>query len=331
MDKTLRSNAFQRYKSHKLASWMLAIFCCLILAGLTILCFVDSLLLIVILPLAILPFLFAFYMMHLGLSYNKDLSFSGFVKFFTLFFKKPFNSSFNFWFSLFKYLIASLILEAVFGLVAYIVCSSINPTSFYQMIETFMEIMMSLEPVTDLKAAFGDNYSMYLTFINVSSIPATAIGFIYFVYNIVFYSGSIYFRASYRNISGKFLNLVYRHTIKNVAPSYKKDFFSLEWPLFLLMCIGSIVGGTVPLLFTSNSELIMLSARVGGLLFMVFYLPFHFPNMEALYKKYEDSFRYGVNDVTQSMVKDFQEKMHQAGLHEENPSDIEVEDEDKKT
>lgn len=331
MDKTLRSKAFDSYKRHKLASWMLAIFCGLILAGLVILCSVETLLLIFVIPIILLPFLFSCYMMHLGFSYNKDLTFQGFARFFTLFFKKPFNSSFNFWLSFFKYLIASLVLEALFGLISYIVCSSINPTSFNEMLNTFINIMMSVEPVTDLKTAFGDNYSMYLIFMNVSSIPTSIISFIYFVYNISFYSGSIYFRAAYKNVGGKFLNYVYRYTTKTIAKEYKKDFFMLEWPLFVLICVGSILGATIPLLFTSNTAFITLCGTASGILLATIYLPFHFPNMECLYKKYEDSFKLGLTNVTQSMINDFQRKMRETGMHAEEPTESKDEDEDKKT
>lgn len=331
MDKTLRSRAFDSYKNHKLASWMLAVFCGLILAGLIILCSAETILLFFVVPIILLPFLFSCYMMHLGFSYNKELSLSGFTRFFTLFFRKPFNSSFNFWFSFFKFLICSIVLEALFGLISYIVCSSINPTSFNEMLNTFFNIMTSVEAVTDLKTAFGDNYSMYLIFINVSSIPTSIISFIYFVYNIVFYSGSIYFRAAYKNVGGKFLNYVYRYTTKTIAKDYKKDFLMLEWPLFVLICVGSIIGATVPLLFTANTAFITLCGTAGGILLATFYLPFHFPNMESLYKKYEDSFKYGISSVTQNMINNFQMKMRETGMDVENPSEVKEEDEDKKT
>ena len=178
--KDLARKSYESYKSHKLTSWILGLFCGLVLTGLVILCMIDTLLLIIIVPFVLLPFLFACHMLHLSLAYEQTLTLSSFGRFFTMYFRHPFRGVFNFFQSLLRYVIASLICEAVFGLVSYIVCVSIDQSSFYQMINTFMELMMSSEGVSDLKVALGDNYSMYLIFMNVSTIPASIVSFIYF-------------------------------------------------------------------------------------------------------------------------------------------------------
>lgn len=306
MAKELFKKSIESYKKHPLTSWILAIFCGLVLSGLVILCMLDTLLLIVVVPFILLPFLFACYMLHLGLGYDSTLTLTNFFKFFGMFFKRPFNGSFNFFRSLLKYLIASLICEALFGLVAYIVCVSINEAMFYQMFNTFMELVLSSEGIVDLQLALGDSYTMYLIFMNVSTIPASIVAFIYFVYNIVFYSGTIYLRASLRKLNGRFIDMVFKYTHKEIAKTYKKDFIALEWPLFVLLVVGAIVGSLIPLLFTSDTMIITLSGVAGGLLLMTFYLPFHFSNMETLYSKYEDSFKYGITSLTEKLMNDFQ-------------------------
>lgn len=318
--KDLARKSYESYKSHKLTSWILGLFCGLVLTGLVILCMIDTLLLIIIVPFVLLPFLFACHMLHLSLSYEQTLTLSSFGRFFTMYFRHPFRGVFNFFQSLLRYVIASLICEAVFGLVSYIVCVSIDQSSFYQMINTFMELMMSSEGVSDLKVALGDNYSMYLIFMNVSTIPASIVSFIYFVYTIDFNANMIYLRAALKNLHPKFVNLIFKHTYKEVAPSFKKDFISLEWPLFLLMVVGASIGGVLPLLFTSDTVILTLSGVAGGLLLGSFYLPFHFANLETLYKKYEDSYKFSATTLTEKIMKDFASKF---GKQDEEQGDNE--------
>jgi hypothetical protein len=282
---------------------------------------------LVLLPFVILPFFFACYMLHLGLSYGSELTFGGLTRFFLLYFKRPFNGCFSAIKAIIRYIIASLLFEVLFGFVAYLICVSINSGSFYAMIETLMEVVTSIEePVVDVKDALGENYWMYTLFMDISTIPTAIASFIYFVYAIVFSSGSIYLRAKFRNINGRFLTMVYKFTTKNVARKYKRDFFSLEWPLFLLMIIGGGLGAYLPILIYGSSALSVIFGIAGSLILSMFYLPFHFANMEVLFNKYEESFKIGINEITQSMINNFQKQFDDA---QKFASEVEQEEEDE--
>lgn len=325
--KKLFSKSLSIYKSHPLVSWILAIFCGLVISGLTVLCVIDTIMVLFLLPFVILPFFFACYMLHLGLSYGNELTIGGFSRFFLLYFKKPFNGCFSAIKALIRYLIASLLFEVLFGLIAYIICVSIDSGSFYAMIEAFMEVMTSIEePAADIKVVLGENYWMYNLFMDISTIPTAIASFIYFVYVIFYNSGSIYLRAKFRNINGRFLAMVFKFTTKNVAKTYKKDFFSIEWPLFLLMVIGGGLGAYLPILIYGNSALSIIFGIAGSLILSMFYLPFHFANMEVLFNKYEDSFKTGINEITQSMINNFQKQFTDA---QKFASEVEQEEEDE--
>ena len=305
IDKTLRRESYNEYKKHRLSSWFLSFFLVAVVTLLIVLSSTFSGIILIVAPLLIFPMVFAAYLSHLGFSHDLDLTFGGFFKFFVTFFKNPNNGTFRYWISVLKYLICTLILEALFCFVGCIVCASLDIDIFKQMIETYLEVSQTSILIENTAEVFGDSYNMFVLFNKIVTIPTTLISGLFIFYLLLLNSLSVYLRLKIKQSNNQFINLVFKHALKKDNHVIRNNFINLEWPIFILFIIGATIGAVVSLFLTSNIDFIILNGFVLGSLSTFFFLPFHFANMEVLYKRYETHFLNSVSEVTVSLFSKF--------------------------
>jgi hypothetical protein len=93
--------------------------------------------------------------------------------------------------------------------------------------------------------------------------------------------------------STSLIRLAINNTFLKIKKAYYRDWFSLNWPIIALSLLGATTGILLTILLFKNVAYLGASICVGSVLFVMFFLPFYFSNMEVLYHRYEASFKEG--------------------------------------
>ena len=93
--KQARNKALEKYHSHKLNSWILGLTCGLFSSAIVALNFIFPYLSILLVPTVVFPFTFACFLSNESYNSGVDLTIGSFFRYFTLYYRSPFNTSFN--------------------------------------------------------------------------------------------------------------------------------------------------------------------------------------------------------------------------------------------
>lgn len=278
--KETRSKAFEIYKKHRMNSWILSIICCLFISAVLLFGILSEIFYIILVPFVILPFLFACFVSHVGLSRKDELSARELFGYYGLYYNTPFFRSF----SIIRSLLKALLVELIVSGVVLGVCFAI-----YSRSETFtVTINEILEQWTNnaitnesLQQLLDANDSEVGNYINLTTSISFLFGAFAFILFSLRESITIYIRLNIRNIP--LAHQIARTAIKGNSKKFNKLFFGLNWP-FLLIVIAGMVGGVILSIkvFNTyiNSGVIALSVSV---MLSSTFLPFFFANNEATF------------------------------------------------
>ena len=339
----IRKSASDIYKSTTLESWIIGLLSGFLVSGLIGLGFVSIVLTLIAIPLVCLPIIFAAHLSHYGVRFGREITFSSFLKQYALYFKRPFSSSFSFFPSFLKALITFFIAQTIFATIGYYITSSINPLladSLNQFLEAYNNsIEMSMDAFDELLLA---NNGALLLFVTISEIPAFTLAFMVFAYFASRSSVGIFIRLNTPSNNAQFLRVVQADTTRRNRGAMLKDYWSLNWPLFVLMLLGSAGGGVGFYFINNEPELCLAAALTGGALLSTFYLPIYLNNMEAIYEKYREQFNTSVKNISrmimtsiESNIQDsidemekLKKQLEEDGLIKDNPDEEKEKDPD---
>ena len=319
MDKELKLKAKQIHEQSKVKSlltgYSFGALCILFFMFLLL----DSLIGFLLIVLLLFPLYFAFTLIHLSFSYENNLNLSSIIQYFKMYFRRPNNGVFEIFLNLLKAIGVSILLSIVSSLIGLLICSFINDGAIQRAMETVMNLTMSGQEF-DLVLALGDDYEIFYLFELISTLPPALLSSIYFIYKINRASLAIYFRLSYPKSDPMYLKQVFTYTNKKYKKEIGKDYWSLNWPLYLLLTIGVGAGAFIGLQIHNNFDFASSFALITGSLLMLPYLPYYFSNKEALYSKYEQIFVTCSLEVTNSFLKNLQSRIE---LNEEEKRALE--------
>ena len=206
--------------------------------------------------------------------------------------------------------------------------------TFYSLIEDSSFNMNDLNNVLTMNNYVLLNYACIVLF------PSIYAAIIFFIYKITRYAITIYLRSSLGEVNNRFVSYVFRNVTHNNMKKTLRSYFSLHWPLFVLLIIG-LVGGTVGGFFIRQDVLfVMTFAIVSASLLVTFYLPFYFSNQEALFTYFDNDFQKGIINITNKLLVDIQKNIDLSNEEKEelekkisslnNPLDDEENKDDKK-
>ena len=115
--------------------------------------------------------------------------------------------------------------------------------------------------------------------------------------------------------------MIHNQVFKNVGRQIRKDYFSLNWPFIPLYVIFSLgVGFVVAYYINLDSAWVSSLGVASGLLSLMFFFPFFFGNMEAIYQKYEMEYKRATIEVTQKLYESIRQRID---LNEEEKKTLE--------
>ena len=278
----VRKVALSKYKAHKLNSWIIAIICGLFLAALTLLGLISEVLIILLVPFLILPFLFSCILSHAALSEKDELTASNMFGFYRLFYRPPFFNSFSAIRSFFKALLAEIVLGFVATGIIFAIFSARSDTfivTLNQVIESLSDMSVSEETYMAALDANGGELGHFMDLTNGVNFLIFGFAFILFVLKEAI---TIYIRVVTKNVP--LAHQIARYSIKENTKKYYKNFFGLNWPLFVIILIGMIGGCFLSILVFNNYSICGAVGLAMGIALSSIFLPFYFSNMEATFE-----------------------------------------------
>ena len=321
MKESLRVASFERFKTNISSYIAVGIMCGLFLILAATLSFVDVGLFVLMIPIIVLPILFASHIACYYLEAQQPITMGALFRYYAGFYQPQFRSSFRgiraflislaFYFGgmILSYIIFYAIYQSVYGLTF--------SDAFSNLVKAYMSEDMSYE---DLINILNENDGLLLTFFTyVSSLPLP-LAILWFIYSISSSSISIYYRSNIRAVSNSLIRLALNNTFLKIKKAYLKDWFSLNWPILALSFVGAIVGACVSILLIKDVTYLGAFICLGSVLFIVFFLPFYFSNMEVIYHRYEAYFKEGNKAAIEMIIARIQSNIE---LSEEERHNLE--------
>ena len=318
---SLRVVSFNRFKKNISSYLAVGIMCGLFLILVASLNFIDPLVSIVCIPIIVLPVLFASHISCYFLEAKQRITIGAFGRYFVGFFRGQFRGSFRGIVAFFKSLGIYIVALIVAYFVLYYVFANHYGDLFIASFNDLIEVYSASDTTyDDLFNVLYANDGMLLTFINyVASfpIPLTLSSFIYF---ISVSSISIYYRTNVNGVTGSLIRIGVNKTYSRYGLKIQGDWFKLNWPMIVLSLLGSIGGIILTIFLIKNVEFMFPVSVIGSVILLVFFLPFYFANMEAIYLKYEEGFKRGNNEAIQEVLTRIQTSID---LSEEEKRELE--------
>ena len=317
MDKKLRVLVKENRRKYRLPSILVGVAFSFSLILTIFIALFNPLISFILVPLLLLPTMFALILLHLGLTYGRDITLKDFAFHFKKYFKSPNSTSFDFFKTVAKSFIFYIIFSFIFTFVAYFVCSYIDKENTMKALEIYYNFLMN-DLDGDLIIQLGDSYEMFHLFEMIINIPAITLTNLYIFYKFTLDFLSVYLRLSYPLAHSNFLNAVFKLTFSKHKKNILKDFFSLNWLYFLLILVGYIAGITFALHLSNSITWVCYVSSIFAIIFSSFYASNIFMNMEAIYQKYENSFNVASVFVTNAYLKRIQNTVELENEEAEN-------------
>ena len=307
MKESLRVASFSRFKSNISSYVAVGIMCGLFLILAATLSFIDVALFVLMIPFIILPIMFASHIACYYLEAQQPITMAALFRYYAGFYQPQFRSSFRgiraFLISLAFYFGGMVLSYVIFYSIFQSVYGATFIESFSNLVKTYMYEEMSYE---DLISVLNENDGLLLTFFTyVSSMPLP-FAILWFIYSISSSSISIYYRSNIRAVSNSLIRLALNNTFLKIKKAYLKDWFSLNWPILALSFLGAVLGAILSIFVFKNITYLGAFICLGSVLFIVFFLPFYFSNMEVIYHRYEAYFRDGNKAAIEMIISRIQ-------------------------
>ena len=321
MKNSLRVASFSRLKQNVSSYVLVSIMCGLFLILAATLSFVDVGLFVLMIPIIVLPILFAGHIACYYLEANQPITVSAMFRYYAGFYRPQFRGSFRglraFLLSLAFYFGGMVVCYVIFYSIFQSLYGATFTDAFVNLAKTYM-----LEETTyeDFFNLLRENDGMLLTFFTyVTSLPLS-LSIVWFMYSISTASISVYYRSNIITPSTSLIRLAINNTFLRINKAYKKDWFALNWPILVLSLLGAVAGILISLLLIKDVAYLSAGICLGSVIFVMFFLPFYFSNMEVLYHRYEPYFKDGNKAAIEMILRRIQSSIE---LSEEEREELE--------
>ncbi|MFA7032214.1 MAG: hypothetical protein WC201_01460 [Bacilli bacterium] len=305
-DAFLRSKEI--YQAHPLNSWVLGIALALFIAAIVATGFIFPGSYIFFIPFFVLPFLFAFMMLHYSLGIKNEVSTKNTFRLFGIYFTRPFRSSFRVFLSFFKTIVVQFLFTILIFIVLYLFFYGYYGSLFTDNLSGLFNTI--LNQATMSSSAYNTAVNGYMTangnmlqnLAYIVVISSDFVAVITFCFLVSVESLSIYARLSLPQSTQVFVRSSVRRAIKKQKGSFYSSYIALNWPLFFLLVLGMVVGSLIALLIFNNADNASIFGVICGFILTSFFLPFYFNNMQSLYSLLEPDVKESSQELAHEML-----------------------------
>jgi len=269
--------------------WVMSVFCVLVLLGTIALELVIPAGTIISFPLLFCPIFFACYAILYTIKFGGTVTVGSTFKIGFTYFKNPNFGCFRLIRNLFKAVLVYLIASAVLSIVCRYIFTNIYGADFTNSYDELMSFSTSLD--MEAFVNFLSQESLAIDYINMYGSLANSCGIFAFVFGIIYSSISLYTRINLQQAPAPAVNGLVNEFLKSYRKEYRRDFWYLNWPIFLLLLVGFAAGYLIIILGKFDYNYLIIITSLTGIIFMLPYVPFMFANMEALFDKYGPEFK----------------------------------------
>lgn len=326
---TLKDNiraAKNKYLSHPLLSWILGVACALLFCVLLIPNLIDTIVGVFLIPFIGLPFLFSIIVMHYRIKDNVEISASNSFRHFALYFTFQFRSSFSVLMSFLKTLIFELVFSIVMFIIVYACFKNFVPSfndelmSFWDYLTQYANMEITIEQFFEIiNTQFYASDSSLYRFLIWILLPSYFVSILFFTYLISIESLSIFAKFQLKQTNPSFVRACLKGAIKEHKKEFYGSYFGLNWPLFVLMIIGFVLGSLISFRFTTDYDIVMVIGASSGFALLSFFLPFYLNNMESIYDSLSCYVIKTSEDISNRMLNELQ---LQKQLYEKEVEDL---------
>lgn len=285
----LQANSRENIRKNGLISIVIMFFCGLICGASMLigLLFVDLLILVV--PLIVLPTMFAFQRAILVLKSEQTLTFSLVFSGYQTYFNPRFSSTYSFFKNLLWLLIVYFATALTSAIVVNLIFYNTDFMGFKEIVNEMINSDLTYEVIASIYEKHADFFEVYMMANSLPPLFAVAIMSFYF-YSTT--GHSFFLRMSGVKYSGQYIKDLYIRTIRKNRGEFLKYYFALNWPMYVLFIGGLALGGYVGSIFRFTYGAIF-SFAVAFAIFLSFsiYGAVYFANKEAIYGAMIDKFQ----------------------------------------
>ena len=307
----LREQSRQNLRKNGLISVAIMFFCGLICGAVTLagLLFVD--LFIIIVPLIVLPTMFAFQRAIIALRTEGTLTFSLVFSGYGQYFNPRFSSTYSFW----RNFLWLLIVYVGVGMIAMFASNLYfyytDFMGFTDILNQMLEAGLSYETLEAILNEHADFFAIYYMANSLPQLFAVAIMGLYF-YSTT--GHSFFLRVSGVKYPGNYIRDLFIRVVRKNRGEFLKYYFALNWPLYVLFIGGLALGGYVGSLFRFEYGSIFTFALAFAILLSFgLYGSIYFANKEAIYFALLDKIQKEDNILKEEVKRTLQ---HMVGSEE---------------
>ena len=300
--KDITSLSKENFRKNGIFSILIMVFAAILSAAFLALNFLLEDLFVFLVPLFVLPIMFAFQTSIIALREEENtLTFSLIFTGFKQYFNPRFSSTYSFFRGLLKILIifvaSTVTIHIAVNLIFYL-------TNFMGFTEMYFQIANSDLSWESLNAIYLEHEALFNTLTICTNVPSLFIVCIFglFVYSLN--SHSMFLRLSAIKYNGLILKSIFSKFLKKNKKSFIGHYLACNWPLYVLFILGFGLGGYLGSLAMFNSTFIFTGGLIGAVLlsFGIFGAKY-FANKEALYTAYIPKLTKIIQGVTAEYKK----------------------------
>ena len=308
MDKRLLKTRQDIYKKCPSIFWEVSIFSLIIAIGLIALETVVPGLFILTVSLIFFPVLYSTYMTLYSIKFGGTVSMKSTFAISTSYFKR---NSFG-CFRVLRCLLHAILVYLIAYIIFYIGLRYVFESIYGDVFKESYNHLLELYGEGNLDAAVNylkekNPVSLYLDFAHSfgGSIAVCA-----FIFGIAFNSTNVYLCANIPGATAQFSTAVFNRFLRYNSHSYRKDFWSIQWPLFVLFGAG-VIGGYALVIFTNMTfDLALPISTMLGIFLVIPFAPFFFAGMEALFAKYNGDLKQASVDLTNGFLNEIKNNIN---------------------
>ncbi|MCR5309709.1 MAG: hypothetical protein K6E21_06355 [Bacilli bacterium] len=318
MDKKLFKTREDIYKKCPSIFWEVSIFCFVVAIGFIALDTVVPGLFIITISLLFIPVLYATYMTLYSIKFGGTVTIGTTLGLSLSYYRR---NSFG-CFRLLRCFLKTLLVEAIATVILYFLLQAIFENIYGN------QFVESMKYASDLYInGDSEGFLDYLSEDNVASFFMSCVAYfstscatVAFIFGIAFNSINLYLCANIPGATAQFSTAVFNRFLKVKINSYRKDFWSLQWPLFALLIAGITGGYLLVMLAEMEFSLALPISTIGGIILMIPFAPFYFAGCEALFAKYNPDMKEASVELTNGFLREIKNNIN---LSEEDKKKIE--------